>query len=49
MAQFVRGDVVVVPFPFSDLSASKRRPALIVATLTGDDAFSRPQIELTDP
>ena len=23
MGQFVKGDVVVVPFPFSDLSASK--------------------------
>ncbi|MDJ0743578.1 MAG: type II toxin-antitoxin system PemK/MazF family toxin [Xenococcaceae cyanobacterium MO_167.B27] len=37
MAKFVRGDVVVVPFPFSDLSQAKRRPALIVANLTGDD------------
>lgn len=37
MAAFVKGDVVVVPFPFSDLSAAKRRPALVAATLTGDD------------
>ena len=37
MAEFVRGDVVVVPFPFSDLSQAKRRPALVVAELTGDD------------
>ena len=27
----VKGDVVVLPFPFSDLSANKRRPALVVA------------------
>jgi mRNA interferase MazF len=33
----VKGDVVVVPFPFSDLSQSKRRPALVIATLEGDD------------
>jgi mRNA-degrading endonuclease toxin of MazEF toxin-antitoxin module len=33
----VKGDVVVVPFPFSDLSGSKRRPALILAELRGDD------------
>lgn len=33
----VRGDVVVLPFPFSDLSAAKRRPTLVVATLPGDD------------
>lgn len=37
MERFVKGDVVVLPFPFSDLSASKRRPALIVASLEGDD------------
>ena len=39
MARFVRGDVVVIPFPFSDLSQSKRRPALVVAPLEGDDAI----------
>lgn len=37
MATFVKGDVVVLPFPFSDLSQAKRRPALVVATLTGSD------------
>lgn len=35
----VVGDVVIVPFPFSDLSASKRRPAMVVAGLGGDDAI----------
>jgi len=37
MAKFVKGEVVVVPFPFSDLSQTKRRPALIIAELEGDD------------
>jgi mRNA interferase MazF len=37
MERFVKGDVVVVPFPFSDLSQSKRRPALVVAKLFGED------------
>ena len=37
MEKLVKGDVVVVPFPFSDLSASKKRPALVIATLEGDD------------
>ena len=37
MGRFVKGDVVVAPFPFSDLSASKKRPAVVVATLSGDD------------
>lgn len=37
MARFVKGDVVVVPFPFSDLSQAKRRPALVMANLRGDD------------
>ncbi|GAB4396232.1 MAG: type II toxin-antitoxin system PemK/MazF family toxin [Anaerolineales bacterium] len=39
MAKFVKGDVVVVPFPFSDLSTSKKRPAVVVATLTSDDVI----------
>ena len=37
MGKFVRGDVVIVPFPFSDLTQSKRRPSLVVAALEGDD------------
>ncbi|NJD51269.1 MAG: type II toxin-antitoxin system PemK/MazF family toxin [Candidatus Methanoperedens sp.] len=37
MARFVKGDVVVVPFQFSDLTQSKRRPALVIAELTGKD------------
>jgi mRNA interferase MazF len=37
MGRFIKGDVVVLPFPFSDLSDAKRRPALVVAALTGDD------------
>ncbi|MGG7662786.1 type II toxin-antitoxin system PemK/MazF family toxin [Dyadobacter sp. BHUBP1] len=37
MAKFVKGEVVVIPFPFSDLCCSKRRPALVLADLPGDD------------
>ena len=37
MARFVKGDIVVVPFPFSDLTSAKRRPALVIAELEGDD------------
>ena len=33
------GDVVVVPFPFSDLSQAKRQPALVLAELAGDDVI----------
>jgi len=39
VARFVKGDVVVIPFPFSDLSQSKRRPALVIAPLQGDDVI----------
>ena len=39
MEKPVKGDVVVLPFPFSDLSASKKRPALVVATLKGEDVI----------
>lgn len=37
MERFVKGDIVVVPFPFSDLSRSKRRPALVVQHFDGED------------
>ena len=37
MGKFVKGDVVVIQFPFSDLSSSKRRPALVVAVASPDD------------
>ena len=37
MARFVKGDVVVLPFPFSDLSGSKRRPAFVINPLPGND------------
>lgn len=39
MGKFVKGQVVVVPFPFSDLSSNKKRPALVIANLTGDDVI----------
>ncbi len=48
---FERGDLVLIPFPFSDLSATKKRPVLM---LTQPDAYgdfvalavtSRPQGE----
>jgi mRNA interferase MazF len=37
MGGFVKGDIVVLNFPFSDLSAVKRRPALVISDLDGDD------------
>jgi len=39
MGKFVKGDVVVLPFPFSDLNSSKRRPALVVAIASADDVI----------
>jgi mRNA interferase MazF len=32
-----KGDVVVSPVPFSDLSEVKKRPVLVVAGMRGDD------------
>jgi mRNA interferase MazF len=37
MGKFVRGDIVIIPFPFTDLSGSKKRQAFVVADLNGDD------------
>jgi mRNA interferase MazF len=37
LAEPVRGDVVVVPFPFSDLTQVKKRPALVIASPAGSD------------
>jgi len=39
LGKFVKGDVVIIPFPFTDLSKNKKRPALIVADLRGDDVI----------
>ncbi len=33
----MRGDVVLINFPFTDLSSARVRPALIVGRATGDD------------
>jgi mRNA interferase MazF len=37
LEKFVKGDVVILPFPFSDLSSSKKRPEFVLADLKGDD------------
>ena len=37
MGKPVAGEVVVLPFPQTDLQVGKRRPALVVANLTGAD------------
>jgi mRNA interferase MazF len=35
----VVGEVVVIPFPQTDLKAGKRRPALVLVDLPGDDVI----------
>ncbi len=37
MERFVKGEVVVLEFPYTDLSRTKKRPSLIVANLKGDN------------
>ncbi len=37
MERFVKGEVVVLPFPYTDLSSTKKRPALVIATLKGEN------------
>lgn len=48
---FERGDLVLIPFPFSDLSTTKRRPIVLLTNPDGYGDFialavtSRPQTE----
>lgn len=37
MGKLVAGDIVVLPFPQTNLQQGKRRPAVVVADLPGDD------------
>lgn len=37
MGKLVKGDVVIIPFPFTDLTGKKKRPAFVIADLPGDD------------
>ena len=52
---FERGNLLLVPFPFSDLSATKRRPVLALTNPDGYGDFialpvtSRPQAEFGIP
>ena len=39
MGPLIKGDVVVVTFPYSDLSNTKRRPALVISKIDGDDVI----------
>ena len=39
MGGFIKGDVIVVLFPFSDLSSAKKRPALVIAVPDDDDVI----------
>ena len=37
MGLFAKGEIVLIPYPFSDLSQSKLRPAVVLAAVSGDD------------
>lgn len=39
MERFVKGDVVVISFPYADFSSMKKRPALVVANLKGQNVI----------
>lgn len=37
MEEFVKGDIVVLEFPFSNLIRAKRRPSLVIKVPRGED------------
>ncbi len=37
MERFVKGDVVVLPFPYTNFSGAKKRPAVVIANLKGQN------------
>ena len=39
MERFVKGDVVILPFPYTNFSSTKKRPALVVAQLKGNNVI----------
>lgn len=54
MTQFKRGAVVLVPFPFTDLSALKRRPAVVISSdaynaATGDVIIAQVTSRVNSP
>lgn len=37
MERYLKGDVVIISFPYSNLRQYKKRPALVLASLKGED------------
>lgn len=37
MEKFIKGEVVIISFPFSDLSQTKKRPAFVISALKRND------------
>lgn len=37
MEEFIKGDIVVFEYPFSDFTSNKRRPAYVLAVPRGND------------
>jgi mRNA interferase MazF len=37
VGKFIKGEIVTIDFPFSDLTGTKRRPALILSESMGED------------
>ncbi len=39
MERFVKWDVIVLPFPYTDFSNTKKRPALVISNLKGQNVI----------
>jgi mRNA interferase MazF len=50
MEELIKGDVVVIPFPYTNLIQSKNRPALVISNIKGEDIIlcqitSQPRVD----
>lgn len=49
MPSYLKNDIILVRYPFSDLSSSKVRPAVVISAIPAQDIFITPLTSKTTP